>query len=164
MFDNTKFYMVRGNHDMGGAEKFIPVGSAGAWNDSTNSYDNNFFNDAYRVKVKGYNFVGFDGNYNNNNTVGKANNFLDQIKKEEDYDPTKPIFVSSHFPISGTVWGSAWSSAASNNVGKYIADNNFSQVVYMSGHTQYDPTDERSHYQGAATYLDSGASIIFQLY
>ena len=31
-------------------------------------------------------------------------------------------------------------------------------MVYMSGHTQYDPTDERSHYQGAATYLDSGAS------
>ncbi|WP_236693916.1 hypothetical protein [Sporosarcina globispora] len=28
----------------------------------------------------------------------------------------------------------------------------------MSGYTQYDPTDERSHYQGAATYLDSGAS------
>lgn len=143
---------------MGGAEQFIPVGSAGAWNASTNSYDNNFFNDAYRVKVKGYNFVGFDGNYNNNNTSGKAKNFLDQIKKEPDYDPTKPIFVSSHYPISGTVWGSAWSSAASNNVGKYIADNNFSQVVYMSGHTQYDPTDERSHYQGAATYLDSGAS------
>ncbi|MGG0239158.1 discoidin domain-containing protein [Bacillus rhizoplanae] len=158
LFDNTKLYMVRGNHDMGGAEQFIPVGSAGAWNESTNSYDNNFFNSAYRVQVKGYNFVGFDGNYNNDNTVGKTKNFLDQIKKEADYDPTKPIFVSSHYPISGTVWGSAWSSAASNNVGKYIADNNFSQVVYMSGHTQYDPTDERSHYQGAATYLDSGAS------
>ncbi|EPD51094.1 hypothetical protein HMPREF1210_02285 [Paenisporosarcina sp. HGH0030] len=158
LLKNTKFYMVRGNHDMGGAEQFIPVGSAGAWNESTNSYDNNFFNDSYRVKVKGYNFVGFDGNYNNEKTVGKATNFLDQIRKEEDYDPTKPIFVSSHYPISGTAWGSAWSSAASNNVGKYIADNNFSQVVYMSGHTQYDPTDERSHYQGAATYLDSGAS------
>ncbi len=158
LLKNTKFYMVRGNHDMGGAEQFIPVGSAGAWNESTNSYDNNFFNDSYRVKVKGYNFVGFDGNYNNEKTVGKATNFLDQIRKEEDYDPTKPIFVSSHYPISGTAWGSAWSSAASNNVGKYIADNNFSQVVYMSGHTQYDPTDERSHFQGAATYLDSGAS------
>ena len=75
LFDNTKFYMVRGNHDMGGAEKLIPVGSAGAWNDSTNSYDNNFFNGAYRVKVKGYNIVGFDGNYNNNNTCGKSQQF-----------------------------------------------------------------------------------------
>ncbi|USK36677.1 metallophosphoesterase (plasmid) [Bacillus sp. F19] len=158
LFDNTKLYMVRGNHDMAGSQNLIPIGSAGAWNESTNSYDNNFYNDAYRVKVKGYNFVGFDGNFNNSNTVGKTNNFLDQIKKEEDYDPTKPIFVSSHYPISGTAWGSAWSSAGSNAVGKYIADNNFSQVVYMSGHTQYDPTDERSHYQGAATYLDSGAS------
>ena len=158
LFDNTEFYMIRGNHDMGGAEKLIPVGSAGAWNDSTNSYDNNFFNDSYRVKVKGYNIVGFDGNYNNNNTVEKTNNFLDQITKEEDYDPTKPIFVSSHFPISGTVWSSAWSSAASNNVGKYIADNNLSQVVYLSGHTHYDPTDERSLYQGAATYLDVGST------
>ncbi|WP_054027488.1 discoidin domain-containing protein [Bacillus sp. FJAT-28004] len=158
LLNNTKFYMVRGNHDMGGAEQFIPVGSAGAWNESTNSYDNNFFNSAYRVKVKGYNIVGFDGNFNNDNTVKKTNNFLDQIRKEEDYDPTKPIFVSSHYPIGGTVWSSRWSSAASNNVGKYIADNNFSQVVYMSGHTQYDPTDERSHYQGSATYLDSGAS------
>jgi predicted phosphodiesterase len=158
LFDNTKFYMVRGNHDMGGSEKLIPVGSAGVWNDSTNSYDNNFLNDSYRVKVKGYNIVGFDGNYNNNNTVAKTNNFLNQITKEEDYDPTKPIFVSSHFPISGTTWSSGWSSAASNNVGKYIADNNLSQVVYLSGHTHYDPTDERSLYQGAATYLESGAT------
>ncbi|CAH2714629.1 hypothetical protein BACCIP111895_01801 [Neobacillus rhizosphaerae] len=158
LFDNTKLYMVRGNHDMGGAEQFIPVGSAGAWNASTNSYDNNFFNSAYRVKVKGYNIVGFDGNYNNDNTVGKTKNLLNQIKTEADYDPTKPIFVSSHYPISGTVWSGRWSSAASNNVGKYIADNDLSQVVYMSGHTQYDPTDERSHYQGSATFLDSGAS------
>ncbi|WP_176547383.1 discoidin domain-containing protein [Bacillus sp. AFS053548] len=158
LFDNTKLYMVRGNHDMGGAEKFIPIGSAGAWNASTNSYDNNFFNSAYRVKVKGYNIVGFDGNYNNDNTVGKTKELLNQIKTEEDYDPTKPIFVSSHYPISGTVWSGRWSSAASNNVGQYIADNDLSQVVYMSGHTQYDPTDERSHYQGSATFLDSGAS------
>ncbi len=158
LFDNAKLYMVRGNHDMGGAEQFIPVGSAGAWNAATNSYDNNFFNSAYRVNVKGYNIVGFDGNYDNNNTSGKAKNFLDEIRKEADYDQTKPIFVSSHYPITGTVWSGRWSSAASNNVGKYIADHDFSQVVYMSGHTQYDPTDERSHYQGAATYLDSGAS------
>ncbi|MBS4192341.1 metallophosphoesterase [Bacillus sp. FJAT-49705] len=158
LFDNTEFYMIRGNHDMGGAEKLIPVGSAGAWNESTQSYDNNFFNDSYRVKVKGYNIVGFDGNYNNDNTVAKTNNFLDEITKEEDYDPTKPIFVTSHFPISGTTWSSAWSSAASNNVGKYIADNNLSQVVYLSGHTHYDPTDERSLYQGAATYLEAGST------
>ncbi|MFD4819614.1 LamG-like jellyroll fold domain-containing protein [Peribacillus butanolivorans] len=158
LFDNTEFYMIRGNHDMGGAEKLIPVGSAGAWNESTNSYDNNFFNDAYRVKVKGYNIVGFDGNYDNNNTSGKAKNYLDQITKEEDYDPSKPIFVSSHFPISGTNWGSAWSSSASNNVGRYIADKNLSQVVYLSGHTHFDPTDERSLYQGAATYLDAGST------
>ena len=56
------------------------------------------------------------------------------------------------------MWSSAWSSAASNNVGKYIADNNLSQVVYLSGHTHYDPTDERSLYQGAATYLDIGST------
>lgn len=152
LFDNTEFYMIRGNHDMGGAEKLIPVGSAGAWNESTNSYDNNFFNDAYRVKVKGYNIVGFDGNYDNNNTSGKAKNYLDQITKEEDYDPTKPIFVSSHFPISGTNWGSAWSSSASNNVGRYIADKNLSQVVYLSGHTHFDPTDERSLSRGGYVY------------
>ncbi|UVI33566.1 DUF7402 domain-containing protein [Paenibacillus spongiae] len=158
LLNNTKFYMVRGNHDVPGTEKFIPVGSAGAWNESTNSYDNNFYNDAYRVKVKGYNFVGFDGNINSSTTVGKATNFLNQIKNEADYDPTKPIFVSSHYPISGTVWGSRWSSGASNAMGQFIANNNFSQVVYMSGHTQYDPTDERSHYQGSATFLDSGAS------
>lgn len=158
LFDTTKLYMVRGNHDMGGAEKLIPVGSAGAWNDATNSYDNNFFKDAYRIKIKGYNLVGFDGNYDTSTTSGKAKNFLNQIKSEADYDPTKPIFVMSHYPIGGTVWGSRWSSAASNNVGKYIADNNLSQVFYMSGHTQYDPTDERSLYQGSATYLDSGAT------
>ncbi|MFD0618523.1 LamG-like jellyroll fold domain-containing protein [Paenibacillus sp. GCM10027629] len=158
LFDNTAFYIIRGNHDMEGAEELIPVGSAGAWNASTNSYDNNFFNDSYRVKVKGYNIVGFDGNHNNNNTVGKTCTFLNQITQEEDYDPTKPIFVSSHFPISGTVWSSEWSSKASNQVGKYIADNNLSQVVYLSGHTHFDPTDERSLYQGAATYLECGAS------
>ncbi|MCJ8011506.1 S-layer homology domain-containing protein [Paenibacillus sp. KQZ6P-2] len=158
LFDNIALYLVRGNHDMGGAEQFVPVGSAGAWNETTQSYDNNFFNDAYRVKIKGYNLVVFDGNYDNNNTSGKAKDFLDQITKEPDYDPTKPIFVSSHFPISGTNWGSEWSTSASNNVGKYIADNNLSQVVYLSGHTHYDPTDERSLYQGAASYFDAGST------
>ncbi|KON86877.1 hypothetical protein AF332_08705, partial [Sporosarcina globispora] len=138
LFDKTELLMVRGNHDMGGAENLIPIGSAGAWNESTNSYDNNFFNSAYRVKVKGYNIVGFDANYNNQNTVGKTQNYLKTITEEEDYDPTKPIFVMSHFPVSGTVWGSRWSSSGSNAVGKYIADNNLSQVFYMSGHTQYD--------------------------
>ncbi|WP_353054335.1 discoidin domain-containing protein [Bacillus thuringiensis] len=158
LFNNTAFYLVRGNHDMGGAEKLIPVGSAGAWNPSTNAYDNNFFNDAYRVKVKGYNLVAFDGNYDNSNTSGKTKNFLSQITKEADYDPKKPIFISSHFPISGTVWGSRWNTSASNNVGKYIADNHLSQVVYVSGHTHYDPTDERSLYQGAASYFDAGST------
>ena len=158
LFNNTELYLVRGNHDMGGAEKLIPVGSAGPWNEATQSYDNNFFNDAYRVKIKGYNLVVFDGNYDNDKTSGKAKKFLEEITEEEDYDPTKPIFVSSHFPISGTNWGSAWSSAGSNNVGKYIADNNLSQVVYVSGHTHYDPTDERSLYQGAASYFDVGST------
>ncbi|KON88126.1 hypothetical protein AF332_15800 [Sporosarcina globispora] len=158
LFDKTELLMVRGNHDMRGAENLIPIGSAGAWNEATQSYDNNFFNDAYRVKVKGYNIVGFDANFNNQNTVGKTQNYLKTITEEEDYDPTKPIFVFSHFPVSGTVWGSRDGSSGSNAVGKYIADNNLSQVFYMSGHTQYDPTDERSLYQGAATFLDSGAS------
>ncbi len=157
LFDHTKLYMVKGNHDMNGSETLIPVGTAGAWNESTQSYDNDFYNSAYRVKIKGYNLIGFDGNINSNNTVGKATNFLNEIKSEPDYDPKKPIFAMSHYPISGTVWGSAWSSGASNSFGKFIADNNYSQVFYMSGHTQYDPTDERSLYQGAATFLDSGA-------
>ncbi|NOU74205.1 hypothetical protein GC098_22860, partial [Paenibacillus sp. LMG 31458] len=156
--NNTKWYMVKGNHDGVGSQNYIPIGSAGAWNPSTNSYENHFYNSAYRVNVKGYNFVGFDGNINNSNTVGKATNLLNQIKNEADYDPTKPIFVSSHFPVGGTIWGSAWSSGASNAMGQFLANNNFSQVVYMSGHTQYDPTDERSHYQGSATFLESGAS------
>lgn len=156
-FKNTLLYMVKGNHDMNGTEQFIPVGSAGAWNESKQEFDNDFYNSAYRVKIKGYNLIGFDANINSNSTVGKAKDFLNQIKSETDYDPTKPIFAMSHYPISGTVWGSAWSSGASNSFGKFIADNNFSQVFYMSGHTQYDPTDERSLYQGAATFLDSGA-------
>nr|WP_244999149.1 LamG-like jellyroll fold domain-containing protein [Paenibacillus aceris] len=158
LFNTTKLYIVKGNHDMNGTENLIPVGTAGAWNDSTNSYDNDFYNSAYRVKIKGYNLIGFDANINSSSTVGKAKDYLNQIKSEADYDPTKPIFAMSHYPISGTVWGSAWSSGASNNFGKFIADNNFSQVFYMSGHTQYDPTDERSLYQGTASFLDSGGS------
>ncbi|WP_279626876.1 discoidin domain-containing protein [Paenibacillus alginolyticus] len=158
LFNTTKLYIVKGNHDMNGTENLIPVGTADAWNESTNSYDNDFYNGAYRVKIKGYNLIGFDANINSSSTVGKATNYLNQIKSEADYDPTKPIFAMSHYPIGGTVWGSAWSSGASNNFGKFIADNNFSQVFYMSGHTQYDPTDERSLYQGTASFLDSGGS------
>ncbi|WP_314584940.1 discoidin domain-containing protein [Paenibacillus terrigena] len=158
LFDTTKLYIVKGNHDMDGTQNLIPVGTAGAWNESTNSYDNDFYNSAYRVKIKGYNLIGFDANINSSSTVGKAKNLLNQIKSEADYDPTKPIFAMSHYPIGGTVWSERWNSGASNNFGQFIADNNFSQVFYMSGHTQYDPTDERSLYQGAATYLDSGGS------
>ncbi|NOV00973.1 metallophosphoesterase family protein, partial [Paenibacillus planticolens] len=158
LFDKTKLYVVKGNHDMGGSEAFVPDGTAGAWNESTQSYNNDFSNSAYRVKIKGFNLIGFDANVNNSNTVGKATNYLNEIRNEPDYDPKKPILAMSHYPIGGTVWGSAWSSGASNNFGKFIADNNFSQVFYMSGHTQYDPTDERSLYQGAASFLDSGGS------
>src|SRR5699024_10621406 len=89
---------------------------------------------------------------------GKAKKLLEEITNEPDYDPTKPIFVSSHYPVGGTVWGAEWNSAASNNVGEYIADNDLSQVVYIGGHSHYDPTDERSLYQGAATYLEGGAT------
>nr|WP_280521234.1 LamG-like jellyroll fold domain-containing protein [Paenibacillus mangrovi] len=158
VLDNTLLYMVKGNHDMNGSEKLIPVGSAGAWNDSTQSYENHFYNSAYRVKIKGFNLIGFDGNINSSDTVGKATDFLNEIKSEPDYDPKKPIFAMSHYPISGTVWSERWSSAASNAFGKFLNENDFSQVFYMSGHTQYDPTDERSLYQGSATFMDAGAA------
>lgn len=157
LFDNVEFYLARGNHDMDGAEKLIPEGSAGAWNESKDSYENHFTNGAYRVKVNGYNLVVFDGNNANRHTSGKVKQILDEIQNEPDYDPTKPIFVSSHYPVEGTVWGSAWNSEASNEVGKYIANHHLSQVVYIAGHTHYDPTDPRSLYQGEATYVEAGS-------
>lgn len=158
LFDGIDFYLARGNHDMEGAEDLIPEGSAGPWNESKESYDNGFYNDAYRVDLNGFDLVVFDGNINNGNTAGKAKELLEEITNEPDYDPTKPIFVSSHFPVEDTVWGSDWSSPASNSVGEYIAENDLSQVVYIAGHSHYDPTDERSIYQGDATYLEAGST------
>lgn len=158
LFDNVDFYLARGNHDMDGAEELIPEGSAGPWNESIDAYDNEFTNGAYRVEMNGYNLVVFDGNNNNSKTAGEAKRLLDEIQEEPDYDPSKPIFVSSHYPVSDTVWGGEWSSAASDNVGEYIAENDLSQVVYIAGHTHYDPTDERSLYQGEATFFDAGST------
>ncbi|MCW2289795.1 calcineurin-like phosphoesterase family protein [Leucobacter luti] len=71
-------------------------------------------------------------------------------------DPTTqhlPIFVFGHRPISSTVWDGAQSS--NSGLKTNLAD--FPQVVYFSGHSHLNITDERSIHQESFTSVNEGS-------
>lgn len=64
-----------------------------------------------------------------------------------------PIFVFGHRPITSTVWDGAQSS--NSGLRSNLAD--FPQVVYFSGHSHLNITDERSIHQDGFTSVNEGS-------
>ncbi|MBO9627417.1 MAG: chitobiase/beta-hexosaminidase C-terminal domain-containing protein [Microbacterium sp.] len=64
-----------------------------------------------------------------------------------------PVFVFGHRPLPGTVWDGAQSS----NPGLKTNLSDFPQVVYFSGHSHLNVTDERSIHQESFTSVNDGS-------
>lgn len=64
-----------------------------------------------------------------------------------------PVFVFGHRPLPGTVWDGAQSS----NPGLKSNLSDFPQVVFFSGHSHLNITDERSIHQDAFTSVNDGS-------
>lgn len=65
----------------------------------------------------------------------------------------KPIFVFGHRPIPSTVWDGA--QASNPGLKSNLAD--FPQVVYFSGHSHLNISDERSIHQESFTSVNEGS-------
>lgn len=101
--------------------------------------------------INGYHFINWGSE---NGSYDKCNSnqhfFEPQIQNAIKDDPTKPVFVTTHLPPSGTVYGSDnWGNNQMTFLEKYP------QVVTISGHSHYALTDERSIWQGAYTAINT---------
>jgi len=82
-----------------------------------------------------------------------------QIKAAAEDDPTgrRPIFVFHHFPISETIFDSAWSRETLRPIIE-----KYPQVIDFSGHSHYPVNDPRSVWQGEFTAVGCGALCFFE--
>ena len=116
-------------------------------------------NDAdFHVVINGYHFIGIsasplDGVHYSTEQQKWLKQQLTEASKE---DPNKPIFVTHHEHVRGTVYGSSlkegWGMTYFTSILKQ-----FPQVVDFSGHSHYPLNDPRSLWQGKFTAVGTGA-------
>lgn len=134
-----------GNHDASVAD--VKNGYPAEWfTDQSNGY--------YEKTIKGYSFFFLNGN-NYNGDTGQRN-WLKGRLAELTADPAnlnKPIFITLHHPISGTVMD----GQQSTNANLYTDLQNFPQVVVLSGHSHLNINDDRAIYQKDFTSVNLGS-------
>ena len=101
--------------------------------------------------INGYHFINWGSENGSYDKCNSNQHFFElQIQNAIKDDPTKPVFVTTHLPPSGTVYGSDnWGNNQMTFLEKYP------QVVTISGHSHYALTDERSIWQGAYTAINT---------
>ncbi|MZQ80780.1 hypothetical protein GQF01_01325 [Paenibacillus sp. 5J-6] len=134
-----------GNHDASVAD--VKNGYPAEWfTDQSNGY--------YEKVIKGYSFFFLNGN-NYNGDTGQRN-WLKGRLAELTADPAnlnKPIFITLHHPISGTVMD----GQQSTNGNLYTDLQNYPQVVVLSGHSHLNINDDRAIYQKDFTAVNLGS-------
>lgn len=162
----TQFIPICGNHEIYNSE----LGGA-TW------IGNNLFNDAfggnlypgatadeiaagnYHTTINGYDYIGvncmqYDGG------VQYRQEDVDWLKAElqaaNTANPGKPIYVFSHPMITGTNWGSNFSSFYSGS-DLYSVLKDYPQVIYFAGHLHFPINDERDIWQGDFTTVGTGS-------
>ena len=112
----------------------------------------------FHVVINGYHFIGvsaspLDGVHYSAAQQTWLKKQLTEAAKE---DPNKPIFVTHHEHVRGTVYGSSlddgWGMTYFTSILKQ-----FPQVVDFSGHSHYPLNDPRSLWQGQFTAVGTGA-------
>lgn len=108
--------------------------------------------------INGYHFINLSlSDYSN---YGPSLTWLkEELAKAAADDPTKPIFVQNHYPVTDTVYGSdLWGTAQLTEILKQ-----YPQIIDFSGHSHYPINDPRSIWQGDFTALGCGTLAYFEL-
>ncbi len=147
-----------------GTEKLFIMGNHEFYNDDTSDTAQQRWEAAtgetknsHKV-VNGYHFIGVSPNSGYDFTYIKS--WLDeQLQIAVADDPAKPVFVTQHHHIKGTVYGSAdWGTDLITGI-----LNKYPQVVNFSGHSHYPINDPRSIHQKNFTSLGCGTLSYFEL-
>ena len=112
----------------------------------------------FHVVVNGYHFIGVSASPLDGVHYSAAQQkwLKEQLTAAVKEDPNKPIFVTHHEHVRGTVYGSSlddgWGMTYFTSILKQ-----FPQVVDFSGHSHYPLNDPRSIWQGQFTAVGTGA-------
>ena len=112
----------------------------------------------FHVVINGYHFIGVSASPQDGVHYSSAQQkwLKQQLTEAAKEDPDKPIFVTHHEHVRGTVYGSSLKEGWGMT---YFTDilNQFPQVVDFSGHSHYPLNDPRSLWQGKFTAVGTGA-------
>jgi Icc-related predicted phosphoesterase len=147
--DGTQKMFVMGNHEY---SKNDPETVQKRWESYAGMSKNS------HIVVNGYHFIGVSPeNYNSYTYVSE---WLDsELAKAVADDPEKPVFVTQHYHIADTVYGSdLWGTSQLTAVLK-----KYPQIVNFSGHSHYPVNDPRSIHQKYFTSLGCGTLSYFEL-
>ena len=148
---NVPVYILMGNHDNyndHSAERYLKLGQP------LHQY----------IDIKGYPFITIStrgtSNSGNSNHDEEAYNFLsDKLADAAANYPGKPIFVFTHIPPEGTVYGANdWGNPRINEI-----MSKYPQVVVFSGHTHFPLGDPRSISQIHYTAINDGTSTYSEI-
>ena len=145
--DETQLLTVLGNHE------FINYRDV----DATVGYDvyKKMINENVDtdVVINGYHFIGVSYDDNGKTFKGKTAWLREKLENATKEDPKKPVFVYQHPSPTLTIYGSiTWSDL---DIKKVLKD--FTQVIDLSGHSHYSPSDPRSVWQGEFTAIGCGS-------
>lgn len=116
-------------------------------------------NDAdYHVVIGGYHFIGVSASLNDADRYdsGQLTWLKNQLDAAVAEDPGKPVFVTHHEHVRGTVYGSSkYDGWGVTDFTKIL--NEYPQVVDFSGHSHYPLNDPRSIWQDNFTAIGTGA-------
>ncbi len=108
--------------------------------------------------INGYHFIGIsvspDSNYRYYDPK-QISWVKEQLDKAVADDPEKPIFVTHHEHVSGTVYGSGDNEWGVGDLKSVFEE--YPQIIHFSGHSHYPINDPRSIWQGSFTAVGTGA-------
>ncbi|MEG0667604.1 MAG: metallophosphoesterase [Clostridium sp.] len=147
---NSKKLFVMGNHDFGNGftvknaknqfEKIMDI--------KTNTHE----------VINGYHFIQVNSVADNSNS-NKKEWIKEQIEIAVKEDKDKPIFITTHEHISGTVYGSdEWGY---DDLYEVLKD--YPQIITFTGHSHYSIQDERDIHQKDFTSIGTGSLSYMEL-
>lgn len=142
--------------------KVFVMGNHDYWNGLTAEKARGRFQDGLGVTlggsmtVKGYSFIGVnteDGELNGTFSGATTDRLARELEKASALTPDRPIFVTVHQPVTGTVFDNyGWSHPALDPVLKA-----YPQAVVFAGHTHFPLQDPRAIHQRDYTSVDTAS-------
>lgn len=112
----------------------------------------------FHYVVNGFHFIGLSRSENDDEQYSEYQRewLKEQLAESVKDDPKKPVFVTHHEHVSGTVYGSLEEDGWGIDSFKDIFEQ-YPQIVHISGHSHYPLNDPRSIWQGEFTAIGTGA-------